>query len=157
MTDRHPGDYGRPSKLIGMTSRTPVEILRQSRTVASVGISTDPAKEAHRVPAALATIGFRIVPVHPTAEQILGQPAHPTLLAISSEIDIDVVQVFRPAAEIPAIARDAVTVGANALWLQIGLTSREGRAIAVAGGLDVVESQCMATLSAMHDIDHRSG
>lgn len=140
-----------------MSNRTPVEILRQSRTVASVGISTDPAKEAHRVPAALATIGFRIVPVHPTADEILGRPAYPTLVDIPGDIEIDVVQVFRPPAEIPAIAREAVAVGAKALWMQIGLTSHDGRAIAEAGGLDVVESQCMATLSAMHDIDHRTG
>ncbi len=139
-----------------MANRTPVEILRQSRTVASVGISTDPAKEAHRVPAALVTIGFRIVPVHPTAEQILGVPAYPTLLDVPDDIEIDVVQVFRPSAEIPAIARDAVTVGAKALWMQIGLMSGDGRTIAEAGGLDVVESQCMATLSGMHGIDHRS-
>ena len=66
------------------------------------------------------------------------------------------VQVFRPPPEIPAIARDAVAIGAGALWMQIGLMSHDGRAIAEAAGLDVVESQCMATLSAMHDIDHRS-
>lgn len=138
-----------------MSGRTTVEILQQSRTVATVGISTSPSKEAHRVPAALATIGFRIVPVHPTAEEILGECVYRSLRDIPSDIHVDVVQVFRPPAEIPAIAADAVAIGAGALWMQIGLFSAEAREIAEAGGLDVVESQCMAMLSAMHDIDHR--
>lgn len=141
-----------------MPGRTPVEILQQSRVVATVGISTSRRKEAHRVPAALASIGFTIVPVHPTADEILGQRVYRTIAEIGAEPDgpqIDVVQVFRPPAEIPEIARQAMAIGAGALWMQIGLFSTEAREIAEAAGLDVVESQCMATTSAMHDIDHR--
>ena len=137
-----------------MSGRTPVEILQQARTIASVGISADPRKESHRVPAALSTIGYRIVPVHPSADEILGQRVYRTLRDIPDDITIDVVQVFRPPAEVPDIARDAVAIGAGTLWMQIGIFSTAAREIAEAAGLDVVESQCMATLSAMHGIDH---
>ncbi|MEM8904009.1 MAG: CoA-binding protein, partial [Actinomycetota bacterium] len=95
-----------------MTGRTPEQILRDSRVVATVGISTSAAKEAHRVPAALATIGFRILPIHPTAEVILGEAVHRTLTELPDEPRVDVVQVFRPPDEIPAIAAQAVEIGA---------------------------------------------
>ena len=137
-----------------MSGRTPVEILEQSRVVATVGISTSAAKESHRVPAALATIGFRIVPVHPSADEILGERAYPSLRDLPADLRVDIVQVFRPPAEIPDIARDAVAIGASALWMQIGLHSAEARTIAEAAGLDVIESQCMAMVSAANGIDH---
>ncbi len=137
-----------------MSGRTAVEILEQSRVVATVGISTSAAKESHSVPAALATIGFRIVPVHPSADEILGERAYPSLRALPADLSVDIVQVFRPPAEIPDIARDAVAIGASALWMQIGLHSAEARTIAEAAGLDVIESQCMAMVSAANGIDH---
>ena len=137
-----------------MSGRTPVEILEQSRVIATVGISTNAAKEAHRVPAALATIGFRIVPIHPTADEILGRQVYRSLTDVPDEVEVDVVQVFRPPAEIPALAHAAVAIGAAALWMQIGLHSAEARTIAEAAGLDVVESQCMAMVSAAAGIDH---
>lgn len=137
-----------------MSGRAPVEILEQSRVVATVGISTSAAKEAHRVPAALATIGFRIVPVHPSADEILGEPVFRSLADIPGDVHVDVVQVFRPPPEIPALAEAAVAIGAGALWLQIGLHSAEARTIAEAAGLDVVESRCMAMVSATAGIDH---
>lgn len=135
-----------------MSQRSPVEILEQSRTVAVVGISTSPRKEAHRVPAALQTIGFTIVPIHPSAEVVLGERAYPTLADVPEPVDV--VEVFRPPAEIPDIVRAAIEIGASAVWTQIGLHSSEGERLAVEAGLDSVQSQCMATTSAMHGIDH---
>ena len=137
-----------------MSGRTPVEIPTVAITLDCSRISTNAAKEAHRVPAALATIGFRIVPIHPTADEILGEVAYRSLTDIPDDVHVDVVQVFRPPAEIPALAEAAVAIGAAALWMQIGLHSAEARTIAEAAGLDVVESQCMAMVSAAAGIDH---
>ena len=135
--------------------RTPKEILEQSQVIAVVGISQHERKESHRVPEALQSIGFTIVPVHPTASTILDEIAFPLVAEVPATVMVDVVDVFRPPVEIPEIARQAVAIGARALWMQIGLFSAEGREIAEAAGLDVVESQCMATLSAIHYIDKR--
>jgi uncharacterized protein len=116
------------------------DILAGSRTIAVVGCSRDPAKAAHRIPARLQSLGWRIIPVHPSAEVILGEPVRRTLADIDEPIDL--VDVFRPAPETPEVARAAVAAGARALWLQLGIASAEARAIAEAGGLAYVEDRC---------------
>jgi len=109
--------------------------------VATVGASTDIGKPAGGVPHHLKSIGFHIIPVNPNASEILGARAFPSLLDVDEPVDI--VQVFRPSEEAPDIARQAVEVGAKVLWLQLGITSDEARAIAEAAGLEYVEDQCM--------------
>ncbi|GAA0608099.1 CoA-binding protein [Kutzneria viridogrisea] len=118
------------------------ELLRSARTIAVVGLSTQPWKAAHSVPAAMQAAGFRIIPVHPSAEQILGEKAYRSLLDVPDKIDI--VDVFRPEQEAPEIAEQAVRVGAGAVWLQLGLRSERAREIAEAGGLAYVEDHCIA-------------
>ncbi len=115
-------------------------ILEQARTIAVVGCSTSPGKAAHTIPARLQSYGFRIIPVHPSAEEILGQQVYARLEDIPEPVDL--VDVFRPAAEAPGIAEAAVEVGAPALWLQLGISSPEARAIAEAADLDYVEDRC---------------
>jgi predicted CoA-binding protein len=85
--------------------------------------------------------GFRIIPVNPKADEILGERAFASLLDIKERVDV--VDVFRPATEAPAVARQAVEIGARALWLQLGIKSDEARSIAEAAGLDYVEDHCM--------------
>ena len=119
----------------------PRAVLERARTVAVVGISSDPAKPSHRVPRQLQAAGFRIIPVPPSAEELLGEPAYHRLADIPEPIDV--VEVFRPPEEAPGIAREAVAAGAKALWLQLGLRSEEARQIAEAAGLDYVEDHCM--------------
>lgn len=121
-------------------------ILAHARTIAVVGLSTQPQKAAHTVPAAMQSAGYRVIPVHPSAAEILGEPAFRSLLDVS--VPVDVVEVFRPAAEAPAIAKQAVAIGAGALWLQQGIISPEARRIATEGGLDYVEDRCMAVVRA---------
>ncbi len=116
-------------------------VLERARTVAVVGISSDPAKPSHRVPRQLQAAGFRIIPVHPSAEELLGEKAYHRLADIPEPIDV--VEVFRPPEEAPGIAREAVAAGASALWLQLGLRSEEAREIAESAGLDYVEDHCM--------------
>lgn len=119
---------------------TPADHLRAARTIAVVGASTDPAKPGGYVAAYLQQAGYRIIPVHPTASTILGQPVQPNLAGIRERVDL--VDVFRPAAEAPALARQAVAMGARVLWLQSGIVSEEAAEIARAGGLAVVMDRC---------------
>ncbi len=116
------------------------DVLERAATVAVVGCSTDPTKAAHRIPAELQAAGYTVVPVHPSAEEILGVPAYRSLTDIEQHVDL--VDVFRPQEEAPGIARQAVEIGAGALWLQLGIRSEEARAIAEEGGLDYVEDRC---------------
>lgn len=117
------------------------DILENARSVATVGASKDPSKAAGGVPLHLQEMGFRVIPVNPSASELYGVPAYPSLLEI--EEPIDVVQVFRPSEEAPEIARQAVQVGAKVLWLQLGITSPEARQIAEDAGLAYVEDRCM--------------
>lgn len=125
-------------------------ILRESRTIAVVGLSTNPAKAAHAVPAAMQAAGFRVIPVHPSAETILGERAYRRLADVPEPVDV--VEVFRPSTEAPGVAREAVGIGAKALWLQQDLTSAEARTIAEEGGLAYVEDACMAVVRSIAQI-----
>jgi predicted CoA-binding protein len=122
-------------------SHTPREILTYAATVAVVGASRDPSKPSGKIPHLLQHRGFRIIPVNPNASEVLGVTAYASLLDIKEPVDV--VNVFRPAAEAPDLARQAVAIGARALWLQLGIVSDQARAIAGAGGLDYVEDLCM--------------
>ena len=129
---------------------TPEEILGQARTIAVVGLSSDPEKAAHGVPASLQAHGFRIIPVHPNATELLGEKVYRSLEDIPEPVDL--VDVFRPSGEAPAIARSAVAIGAKALWLQQGIVSAEARKIAEEGGLEYVEDRCTAVVRAVAGI-----
>jgi predicted CoA-binding protein len=127
-------------------------VLRELSVVAVVGLSRDPAKAAHAVPAGLQAAGFRIVPVNPEATELLGEPAFPTLAAIPFPIEL--VLVFRPARFAPEIAQQAVAIGAKALWLQQGIYSSEARRIAKEAGLQYVEDRCAGVERALYRISH---
>jgi predicted CoA-binding protein len=129
------------------------EILAATKTIAVVGLSRNPAKAAHGVPAALQAHGFRIIPVHPTATELLGEKVYRSLTDIPGPVDL--VDVFRPAPEAPGIARDAVAIGAKALWLQQGIVSADARRIAEEGGLGYVENRCTAVVRATAGISVR--
>jgi predicted CoA-binding protein len=128
------------------------DVLENARTVAVVGASKDPSKPAGGAPLFLKEIGFRVIPVNPSATELYGEKAYPTLLDI--EDSVDVVQVFRPAHEAPEIARQAVAIGAKVLWLQLGITSDEARKIAHDAGRGYVEDRCMAIESRRLGITH---
>jgi predicted CoA-binding protein len=116
-------------------------IYREARTIAVVGASHDPDKPSHTIPAYLQSQGYRIVPVNPHGGQLFGERVYASLPEV--DVPIDVVDVFRPSAETPEIAREAVDIGAHVLWLQLGIESEEARQIAEAGGLTVVMNRCM--------------
>lgn len=116
------------------------ELLHTARIFAIVGLSTDPLKASARVASYLQHAGYRIIPVHPTADVLLGERVYRSVAQIREPVDV--VDVFRPAAECPEIARQAVEIEAKALWLQSGIISPEAAAIAKAGGLQVVMDRC---------------
>ncbi len=117
-------------------------ILTTYDTITVVGASTHAHKAAHSVPALMQRHGWRIVPVNPHADQILGEKVYRLLADI--ERPVGLVDVFRPSAEAPDVARQAVAAGATALWLQLGIASAEARAIAADAGLLYVEDRCLA-------------
>jgi uncharacterized protein len=116
-------------------------IYAETKTIAVVGASNDEAKDAHKIPRYLQQQGFRIIPVNPRGGEILGERAYRSLTEV--DVPVDVVDVFRPAEETPAIAREAVSIGAKVLWLQTGIESEEAERIAQEGGLTTVMNMCM--------------
>jgi predicted CoA-binding protein len=126
-------------------------VLREFSTFAVVGASRHPDKAAHGIPRQLAAAGFRIVPVNPHVEgELFGQKVYPSLSDIP--FPVEVVVVFRPAEDAPAIAEQAARIGARALWLQQGIISKEARRIAEAAGLLYVEDRCTGVERAVHRI-----
>ena len=124
-------------------------ILGQARTIAVVGLSSDPKRPSHRVAAYLKSKGYRIVPVNPNEDEVLGERSYPSLRDVPGDVWIDVVDVFRNPEATPEIAADAVAVGAKVLWLQTGIINEEAARIGEEGGLDVVMGICI------HDTSER--
>jgi predicted CoA-binding protein len=119
-------------------------ILRESRTIAVVGASADGAKEANRIPEYLQAQGYRIRPVNPRGGTILGEAVAVSLADVDEPVDV--VDLFRPAAEAADIARQAVAIGAKVLWLQLDIVSEEARGIAEQAGLTVVMDRCIGAV-----------
>jgi len=124
----------------------PFELLRDARTIAVVGASPDPGKESHGVMRYLIAHGYRCIPVRPDGAPVLGLDSAPTLLEIEEPVDL--VDVFRRPEHCAAHAREAVAIGAKAIWLQLGIVSAEARVIADAAGVPYVEDACTAVVHA---------
>jgi predicted CoA-binding protein len=124
-----------------MTNPDPETIVKEAETVAVVGLSNDPEKYSHEVGRYLKEQGYRIIPVNPTEEEVIGERAYDTVDQIPERVDV--VDVFLPPEKTSEIAEDAVRAGAKALWLQEGIENAEARRIAEEGGLAYVEDRCM--------------
>jgi predicted CoA-binding protein len=135
-------------------SKTGREILEANTVIAVVGASRDPNKAGGSVPAGLQRRGFRIIPINPYADTLFGERVYRSLAEVPEKIDV--VDVFRPAADAPDIARQAVAVGAKALWLQLDIRSDEARRIAESAGLDYVEDECTAVTSSLFRINKQA-
>jgi predicted CoA-binding protein len=117
-------------------------LLESARTIAVVGASSNPERPSHGIVQFLLGHGFRVIPVNPRERQVLGQRSYPSLLDVPEPVDV--VDVFRRSEETPAVAEQAVRIGARALWLQLGVVNEEAAATAAAGGLTVVMDRCIA-------------
>lgn len=133
-----------------MAGRPSPEVLASARTIAVVGASRDPRKAGGSVPEGLQRRGFRIIPINPYADELFGERVYRTLADVPEKVDL--VDVFRPAADAPEIARQAVAIGAKALWLQEDIRSEEARRIAEEAGLDYVEDECTAVVASLYRI-----
>ena len=120
------------------------ELLRTARRIAVVGASSNPARPSYGVFETLVAAGYECIPVNPNETQVGGVPAVATLAEAAASGPIDIVDVFRRPELTEEIAREAVAIGARALWLQLGVVNWESARIAVAGGLAVVMDRCTA-------------
>ena len=118
------------------------QILTTYDTITVVGASAHPGKAAHGVPALMQRHGWRIIPVNPRGGVLLGEQAYRTVAEIPAQVGL--VDVFRPSSQAADVARQAIAVGATALWLQLGISSAQAREIAEAAGLLYVENRCLA-------------
>jgi predicted CoA-binding protein len=134
--------------------RTPRQILEESRTIAVVGASRHEEKAAYAIPLQLKLHGWRVIPVNPHAERIWDEPCYATLADVPEPVDL--VNVFRPSDQAAAVVREAVAIGAKAVWLQQGIVSAQARQIATDAGIDYVEDQCLAVVRAIERLSRRS-
>jgi predicted CoA-binding protein len=116
-------------------------ILLSTKTIASVGLSWNKEKVSNKVGAYLQEQGYRVIPVNPTADEILGEKAYPDLESIPEKIDV--VQVFRRPEDVPPVVDSAIKIGAKVVWMQEGIVNEEAAQIAREAGLQVVMDACM--------------
>ena len=117
------------------------EILNSSRVVAVVGLSAKPDRPSHRVADYLKAQGYRIIPVNPAESEILGELCYPDLASVPESVDV--VDIFRRSEEVLPIVREAIKIGAKAVWIQEGVIDEEAAARAREAGLMVVMDKCM--------------
>lgn len=117
------------------------QLLSQSSTIAVVGLSPKPHRDSHRVAKYLQEKGYKIIPVHPGAQEVLGEKAYPQLSLVPGRVDI--VNVFRKSSEIPPVMEAAITKKPRAVWLQLGIENQEAEAMAVKNDIMVVKDLCL--------------
>lgn len=116
------------------------EILRDSKTIAVVGISPRPDRDSHVVAKYLQGQGYRVIPVNPTVDEVLGEKCYPSVRDVPEPIDI--VDIFRRPVDVPPVVDDAIDAGAKVVWMQLKIIHEEAAAKAQAHGLDVVMDKC---------------
>jgi len=124
-----------------MTNEEIKQILLSTRTIASVGLSSNPEKESYAIVEYLQQQGYRILPVNPTASEILGEKSYPDLESIPEKMDV--VQLFRKSEDVPPFVDSAIKIGAKVVWMQVGIENEEAAQKARAAGLTVVMNACM--------------
>lgn len=116
-------------------------ILKNSKTIAVVGLSANWWRPSFFAAKYLQEHGYRIIPVNPTYTEVLGEKCYKSLAEIPDKIDI--VDCFRKSEEIPALAQEAIAIGAKCLWMQLGVVNEEAAKAARAAGLDVIMDRCV--------------
>ena len=116
------------------------EILRDCRTIAVVGLSSNPARPSYRVGSYMQAHGYRVIPVNPNETNVLGEPSYPSLASVPGTIDL--VDIFRKSEDVLPIVEEAIARGARAIWMQEGVVNEAAAARAVQAGLLVVMDRC---------------
>lgn len=130
------------------------ELLTNATTIAIVGASSNPDKTSYGIMQKLQKAGYKVIPVNPRETEVLGERSYPSLIDVPERVDI--VDVFRRSEDTPAIADDAVKIGAKALWLQTGITSEDAAQRAKAGGLKVVMDQCIGATHSLLSVPSKT-
>jgi predicted CoA-binding protein len=117
------------------------EILGKCKTIAVVGLSSNPMRPSHEVTEYMQRAGYRIIPVNPNETEVLGEKSYARLEDVPEKIDV--VNVFRRAEEVPPVVESAIRVGARVVWMQLGIENDEAAEKARAAGLAVVEDACI--------------
>jgi uncharacterized protein len=139
-------DASRPKGDRFMDNELLKDILTHAKTIAVVGLSRSPGKESHAVARYLQGQGYRVVPVNPYAEELLGEKSYPDLLSIPFSVDL--VNIFRPSSAVMPIALQALEINSATLWMQVGIIHHEAARLARKGGMRVVMDRCIM-------VDHR--
>jgi predicted CoA-binding protein len=137
-------------KKLPSSTMSPSDVLRKYKTIAVVGASKNPEKEAHKVPLYMKEHGYRIIPVNPTTDSVLGEKSFPSLSEIPPENakQVEIVDVFRKSEELPEVARQAVEMTKRSgkptvFWAQLGLENDEAKQILSDNGLQYVMNACV--------------
>jgi len=117
------------------------EILKKCKTIAVVGLSSNPMRPSHEVSEYMQKAGYRIIPVNPNETEVLGERSFARLEDVPEKIDL--VNIFRRTEEVPAVVESAIRIGAPVVWMQLGIENEEAAEKAHAAGLAVVEDACM--------------
>jgi len=128
-----------------MIQSAPVEKIRavfqQNRNIAVVGLSPKSVRPSNQVALYLQSVGYRIIPVNPGRDEILGQPCYPDLRAIPERVDV--VDIFRRSDQVESVVRDAITIQAKVIWMQEGVVNEQAARLAEDAGLTVIMDRCM--------------
>ena len=116
-------------------------ILNQTKTIAVVGLSDKPDRDSYQIASYLQQQGYRIIPVNPRVNEVLGEKAYPSLRDVPDPVDV--VDIFRRSEDVPPIVEDAIAIGAKVVWMQAGIVNEEAAARAEAAGLAVIMDACM--------------
>jgi predicted CoA-binding protein len=118
-----------------------LRILERYRRIAMVGLSSNPFRPSHFAAIYLMSEGYEVIPVNPRESQVLGRQSYPSLAAVPGPVEI--VDIFRETAAVPAIVEEAITAGAKVVWMQLGVIHEEAAERARQAGLEVVMDRCM--------------
>ena len=118
-----------------------LELLKNYKTIAVVGLSSNPMRPSHGVTEYMQGAGYRIIPVNPNETEVLGEKSYARLEDVPGKIDI--VNVFRRAEEVPPVVESAIRIGAKAVWMQLGIANEEAAERARAAGLTVIQDACI--------------
>jgi predicted CoA-binding protein len=118
-----------------------LEILEQFKTIAVVGLSSNPSRASYEVTEYMQSVGYKIIPVNPNETEVLGEKSYARLEDVPEKIEI--VDVFRRAEDVPPVVESAIRVGAKVVWMQLGIENAEAAERALAAGLIVVEDACV--------------
>jgi predicted CoA-binding protein len=118
-----------------------LDIFREARTIAVVGLSPNPERPSHRVARYLQEQGYRIIPVNPTVDSVLGEKSHACVADVPPPVDV--VDIFRRSEDVPPVVDEAIRVGAKVVWMQEGVVNEEAAERARNAGLAVVMDRCM--------------